>query len=54
MGFTKGDTGSLDYGSYGLFSELWAPFGYRSYCGASYSGVPKWEPNFGKYLNPKP
>ena len=32
-----------------LFSKLWAPF----FCDACtyYSGVPKWDPNFGNYPN---
>ena len=34
---------------FGLFSKLWAPFGYRLYYGTYYVGVPKRDPNFGSY-----
>ena len=50
MRVMKGDTGSLGYSSYGLFSNIWALFGYRLYGGTSFLGVPKWDPNFGNYL----
>ena len=33
----------------GLFSKLWALFGYRLYYGTQYLGVPKWDPDFGNY-----
>ena len=32
-----------------FFSKLCAPFGYILYYGTIYSGVPKWDPDFGNY-----
>ena len=41
-------------GIYGLFSKSWAPSGHVFYYGTECLGIPKWDPNFGDYPEPKP
>ena len=43
------NTHTISVQTHGLFSNLWARFGSRLYCGTSCLGVPKWDPTFGNY-----